>query len=161
MSLGWKLLALGLVIAAAIFGFVRYTDSLVAEGDAAGYERAQNEYRTRENEALKKAIEDRDRLANKLEGVSNEARKKTVALATAQRDTAAAGERLRNAIAALSRSPSCAGAAAGGGASADAPARVLADVQRRLDEATDRVAGFADASHIAGTACERAADAVK
>lgn len=33
-------------------------------------------------------------------------------------------------------------------------------VQRRLDEATDTVAEFADRSHIAGTACERSYDTV-
>jgi hypothetical protein len=47
------------------------------------------------------------------------------------------------------------------GSQAAGPAINLFDyVQRRLDEATDTVAEFADRSHIAGSACERSYDTV-
>lgn len=47
-----------------------------------------------------------------------------------------------------------------GGQAAGATEGVLADVQRRLDEAADRIAEFADQSRIAGLACERKYDAL-
>jgi len=68
-----------------------------------------------------------------------------------------AGDRLRKRIAAITAA-SCAspiGAdAASGGAPADATVGMLADVQRRIDEATNRIAEFADRAHTAGRACE-------
>ena len=84
----------------------------------------------------------------------------------AQRDAAsarAAGDGLRDALAAA-RARSCAAspdpAVAPGGPSADATERLLADVQRRLDEAQERVAEHADAARAAGRACERAYNAL-
>lgn len=74
-----------------------------------------------------------------------------------------AGRRLREQIASLTarcRAASADPAPAGAGPAADATERVLADVQRRLDEAQDRVAGFADQAHGAGRACERAYDSL-
>lgn len=46
------------------------------------------------------------------------------------------------------------------GKTTQAALNLLDDVQRRLDEATDGIAQFADAAHIAGTACERSYDAL-
>lgn len=71
---------------------------------------------------------------------------------------AAAGERLRQRLAALAaggRCPASDSAAAAGSPPADATADLLADVQRGLDAATEQIAVFADAAHTAGTACER------
>jgi hypothetical protein len=48
----------------------------------------------------------------------------------------------------------------GASAPADPAPDLLADVQRRLDEATDGVGRFADQSHIAGTTCERSYQAL-
>lgn len=71
----------------------------------------------------------------------------------------AAGDRLRDRLTELA---ACADrgasppAVAGPGPTAGAPADLLADVQRRLDEAANGIAQYADAASIAGAACERA-----
>lgn len=89
------------------------------------------------------------------------------ALERARADAAAAdaaGQRLRERIAALTTAcragPGGAGAATPG-TPADPAADLLADVQRRLDEAADGIAAHADAARAAGAACERAYDAVR
>lgn len=68
-----------------------------------------------------------------------------------------AGDRLRKRIATITAAR-CAGpsgaAATSDGTPADATARMLADVQRRLDEAANGIARFADRAHAAGRACE-------
>lgn len=82
---------------------------------------------------------------------------------TARRDAGDArdaGERLRKQLA-VARAAACKNPTApGGGASANATSNLLANVQRRLDEATDGIARFADGAHNAGRACERSADAI-
>jgi len=88
------------------------------------------------------------------------------ALDRAQSDAAAAsdaGVSLRRRIAALTagcRAPASDPAPAGSSPPADASADLLADVQRRLDEAADGIAQHADAARIAGRGCERAYDAL-
>lgn len=83
-------------------------------------------------------------------------------LERARADAAAAadaGERLRQRVAELTagcRRAAGGSAAPGSGQAASPTADLLADVQRRLDEATDRVARFADEASAAGLACERA-----
>jgi hypothetical protein len=47
------------------------------------------------------------------------------------------------------------------GQTAPAPGAVLAGVLQRLDDAAGQLAAFADASRIAGLACERSYDALK
>jgi hypothetical protein len=86
----------------------------------------------------------------------------------AQRDAdaaAAAGSRLRaytaRVIAACRGGSSTDPGATGARAPTDEALRVFADVQRRLDEAADRTARFADESHAAGRACERFADELR
>lgn len=75
-------------------------------------------------------------------------------------DARDAGERLRKQLA-VARAAACKNpTTSGGGASTGATPDLLADVQRRLDEATDGIARFADGAHNAGRACERSADAV-
>ena len=88
------------------------------------------------------------------------------ALDRAQADAAGAvdaGVSLRRRIAALTagcRASASDPAPAGSGPSADTPADLLADVQRRLDAAADGIAQHADAARIAGRTCERAYDAL-
>jgi hypothetical protein len=75
-----------------------------------------------------------------------------------------AGVSLRRRIAALTagcRAAARDSAPASGSPPADSTADLLADVQRRLDEAADGIARHADEAHIAGRACERAYDALK
>lgn len=89
------------------------------------------------------------------------------AMDRARADAAAAadaGHRLRQHIATITTA--CRGgpghaAAAGAGTPARATADLLADVQRRLDEATDGIAQFADSAHTAGRACQQSYGAVK
>ena len=89
------------------------------------------------------------------------------AMDRARADAAAAadaGNRLRQHIATLTTA--CRGGpghatAASAGPPARATADLLADVQRRLDEATDGIAQFADSAHTAGRACQQSYSAVK
>lgn len=88
------------------------------------------------------------------------------ALERARADAAAAadaGQRLRDRIAAITAT--CGRAAsdpgpASGSAPAVATADLLADVQRRLGEAAQGIAAFADQARTAGLACERSYDAL-
>jgi len=90
------------------------------------------------------------------------ARETEQSLDLARADAAAAataGERLRQRVAevtAACRRPAGDPGSTDAGPAADTTARVLADVQRRLDEATDRIARQADEARAAGLACERA-----
>jgi hypothetical protein len=112
-------------------------------------------------EAIAKAeaatrAEERRKTAAVQEIANETARRLEVARADADA-AATAGRRLRDAIATLRLN--CA-ATAGRGDAAGAAADLLADVQRRLDEAADSIAGFADRAHAAGIGCERAYKAV-
>lgn len=74
-----------------------------------------------------------------------------------------AGVSLRRRIAALTagcRATASDSAPAGSSPPADSTDDLLADVQRRLDEAAEGIARHADDAHIAGRACERAYDAL-
>lgn len=89
-------------------------------------------------------------------------------IALAQRDAADArttGQRLREqygrAVTALVDRAAQAPGAAGAGPAASETGRVLTDVQRRLDEAADAIAGFADQSFNAATACWAASGALE
>lgn len=92
--------------------------------------------------------------------IVNEARKQADRARSDAATARAAAGRLQAELAAY-RGRTCPNTAPGdGGQAAAAAERVLADVQRRLDEAADRIAGFADQSRIAGLACERKYDAL-
>ena len=70
---------------------------------------------------------------------------------------AAAADRLRERIAALAACPAGGDPApTPGGPTATATGDLLADVQRRLDDAAGELAAFADAAHGAGLACQAA-----
>lgn len=75
--------------------------------------------------------------------------------------SADAGQRLRQRLAALD-AQRCAGdtAAGSGGQAASAAADLRAELSRRLDEAADGVARFAERAAIAGDTCERSYDAL-
>lgn len=113
--------------------------------------------------AEQQAREEEQRRAAALQGVIDETEQR-LARALADADAAAgAGQRLRAQIAVITSS--CRGAsghsgAAGSGQPADATGDLLADVQRRLDEAADGIARFADQAHAAGAACERSYQAL-
>lgn len=109
-------------------------------------------------EAVEAARTEEQRRAQALQGVIDEAEKN---LARSRADAVAAsdaGDRLRQRIAELTstcRSGSSDTVSAGAGQTTQSTADLLADVQRRLDDATDTIARFADQAHAAGTACQR------
>ena len=110
-------------------------------------------------EAVRAARDEEQRRTAAVQEIADETQ---VQLDAARDDADAArdaGERLRQRVAQLTASISRGGtgnsATAGAGASAEKTADLLADVQRRLDEAADAIAGFADSAYTAGAACER------
>ena len=92
------------------------------------------------------------------QGVIHEAEKKTRAARADVVLADAATVRLRSRIAALGASVSAAPASSG--AAAADPFNLLADVQRRIDEAAGQFAQIADDRGNAGTACQQSYDAL-
>lgn len=109
-------------------------------------------------EAVESARAEEQRRAEALQGVIHEV-EQNLAQARADADAASdSGERLRkrlSAITAACRVGTSNPASASAGPTTEASGDLLADVQRRLDEAQDRIAEFADKAHAAGKACER------
>lgn len=110
-------------------------------------------------EAVEQARAEEQRRVEALQGVIDETEQK-LARARADADAAAdVGQRLRAQLSAtLAGSCRSAGGnpgAAGAGQATDATLDLLADVQRRLDEASDGIARHADEARAAGQACER------
>lgn len=109
-------------------------------------------------EAIAAARAEEQRRAEALQGVIDEAEKN---LAKSRADAVAAsnaGDRLRQRIAELTST--CGGGSSdpspsGAGPATQSTADLLADVQRRLDEAAEGIARFADQAHAAGAACQR------
>lgn len=154
--------AIALAIALGALTLAAWDSARLKRADAAGYKRAQSEYQARELAAVNAA---RAEEARRTAAVQKEADHARQDLTRAQADAAAAadaGQRLRAALAAARRScPAAAGSpAAVGSPPADPAEGVLADVQRRLDEAADGIAAHADAARIAGQACQRAYNAL-
>lgn len=123
---------------------------------------ASAERKTRE--AVEAARAEEQRRTTAVQEIANETQAKLDA-AIADADAAAdAGQRLRERIAQLTAAgASCAASrpgAAGTGKATAATYDLLADVQRRIDEAQNAIARFADRSHAAGTACQQSYDAL-
>lgn len=113
-------------------------------------------------DAVTAARDEEKRRYTALQGVVDETQ---VQLDRARADAAVAGDagkRLRDRLAALATSCRSRGGGnpgtASGSPSAQETFNLLTDVQRRLDEASDGIAEFADRSHAAGSACERSYD---
>lgn len=95
------------------------------------------------------------------EGITRDARNKLKTAQAALPAAAAAGDELRDRIAQLTSkcsTPASAPGAGTGSPTANPTNALLADVQRRLDKAAEELAGYADASSIAGQACELSYD---
>lgn len=164
------ILARGLTIALALALFLAGLQTLRLGREQAVHAETQRKYAEQmgylEREAslaTDAAREEEKRRTAEVQKVADEAHKD---LERARADAAAAvdaGQRLRDRIAAITagcgRATGHPGSASGG-APAVATADLLADMQRRLDEAQDRIAEFADRSHAAGNACQRAYDKV-
>lgn len=155
--------AVGIVVAALLAALVWQTLQLEAERGAhqktiAGHATQVAEMERLARQAVTEARAEEQRRAAALEVAINETEDQ-LARARADNDAARdAGERLRNQIAAITAR--CRAATTGTGTAQAGPATgttadLLADVQRRLDEAADGIAGFADRAHAAGSACER------
>lgn len=115
-------------------------------------------------EAVEAARKEEQRRTTAVQEIADETQAKLEVARADAADARDAGERLRQRVAqlttALGRAGASQPAAAGPSAPAQSTADLLADVQRRIDEATDTIAGFADQSHAAGLACERSYDAL-
>lgn len=124
-----------------------------------GYAKAQGEYQARELAAVQAARAEEQRRTQAVQEIAHET---DAALARARADHAAAvgaGQRLRQQLAAA-HAAACRAAPAGAGLPAAAAGDLLADVQRRLDEAADAIAQHADAASAAGAACQRSYEAL-
>jgi chromosome segregation ATPase len=105
--------------------------------------------------AVRAAFDEGTRRTAAVQKEVEHARKKVKALEGAVAGAADAGERLRDELAAA-RARACTTdtTTPGGSAAAAEAERVLADVQRRLDAAQERVALYADKARTAGETCE-------
>lgn len=125
-------------------------------------ERERGDWQRESRVAVEAARTEEHRRTEVVEKEVTHARKKAKDLATDLAAARASGERLRLALAeataARRNAPGEPSATAGRSPAADPTADLLADVRRRLDEATDGTIGFADAAHLAGQTCERIFD---
>ena len=155
-----------LIGALMIAGLQTYRLALEQGAHAGTLHRHAEQLRAQEQtarEAVAKArAEDQRRYADLMEIAENAQTELDRARADAAGAADAAG-RLRQRIAALAagcrRSAEDSGSA-GSSAPADPAGDLLTDVQRRLDEASTELAGFADRARTAGAACERSYDAL-
>lgn len=115
-------------------------------------------------EAVAAARTEEQRRTEEVQKAADEAHQ---ALERARADSVAAadaGQRLRDHIAGLTAACSRGSASHSGTADSGPPAGatvdLLADVQRRLDEAADGIARHADQARAAGSACQRIHDAL-
>lgn len=121
-------------------------------------------YKATTEEKARKASEDarteEQRRRAEQDKVVADAKKQAQSAMAAASAARTAGERLRDQLAAL-RGQACGNPTTPPGSPAAGSADdLLADVQRRLDEAADGIALHADQSRIAGQACERAYQAL-
>ncbi len=153
-------IALLLALAAASLQTYRLSEERLAHAETSRtHAETISRLERRAREAESAARETERRWTAAMEDVANE-HQTQIAQARADADAAtSAGERLRLRVAELAagcRGASSSAAIAGAGPAARSGADLLADVQRRLDEAADRIARHADEARAAGLACERA-----
>lgn len=157
-----KALLLAAILAAITAGLLAYNRHQQGIGEDRIYAKWGAETVARQQVAIQaqdsNASETKRRLIAQAKVIDEQAQSLAQALAD-NADLRSVGQRLRAAqaaaIASRGRGPASDPATASASTPADPAGDLLADVQRRIDEATDGVAGFADASHIAGTTCEQ------
>lgn len=156
----WGYLAAGGVVIALLAG-------VYLQGRSDGRAVCESEYQAKELKASKLTMEQSAatmlETARRYKTHQEIVNEKNAEAEAARRDAAAAadaGQRLRGQINRLRAACIPAGnpGAVPGGAATGAAGDVLADVQRRLDQAADGIAAFADAAAAAGRACERSYD---
>lgn len=116
-----------------------------------------------DREALANAAESKRRENEKQKGIDDANQKIQAALADARsaRDSASRLQQRVSKLIADSRRAAAHPTAGSAGPTAERdPIDLLADVQRRIDEAAGQLAEYADAARIAGSACERQYDAL-
>lgn len=152
------LLVLGLVSLFAGVQTLRLADERTAhQVTIARHAQVLQDLERKAREAVEAARAEEQRRAQALQEVIYEAEEK---LARSRADAAAAsdaGDRLRERITELTavcRVGSGDPTASGAGASTNSTSNLLANVQRRLDEAAEGIARFADAANAAGVACQ-------
>lgn len=155
---GWKGYAAAAVVAGVLAGAAAWTiQGWRWDADVAGIERDQAQ-QLADATQLARATEQARWAAR--EGIINDAKTQTAA-ALADADAArAASDRLRSQLAVLQRRARDTAAAAGSTSAGD-PVGVLAIVLGELDDRAGALAQYADASRIAGLACERAYGALE
>lgn len=149
-------LAVGLVLAALALGWLANGWRLGEQINAMRADRA---------EALAAA----ERRARQIEAgwhagmqeVQRNAQEKLDAVAADVTAAGSAADRLRARVAELSRRPAACPAAGEAGEAASPAGDLRADVSRRLDQAADQLAEFAERAAVAGLACEAAHDLVR
>ena len=162
----WMAWAAAVAVMAALLGLqtVRLADERTAHANAVSAFNAAAAKAEREaRQAVEDARTEERRRTDAVQEIANEAQSKLDQALADAGVARSAGERLRERIAQLTAACRAAASnpgAASSGAPAEATADLLADVQRRLDEAADGIAGFADKSAAAGKACERSYDAL-
>lgn len=162
-----KALVLAAIVAALTAGALAYNRHQQGIGEARIYAKWRAETVARQQMAIKaqasNATETQRRLLAQAKVIDEQAQSLAQALAD-NADLRSVGQRLRAAqaaaIASRGRGPASDPTPSSGSAPTDPSSDLLADVQRRIDEATDGVAGFADAAHIAGLGCERSYQAL-
>lgn len=161
-ALAWVLLAVGLLAGLQTCRLSEEKREHAETVAAWATDRADRERETRK--AVQAARDEEKRRAAEVQKAADDVAQQNLAQARADADAAAdAGERLRAQLAKLTSScgrPAGNPAAAGVGAPAQSSADLLADVQRRLDQAADGIARFADEAHTAGRACDAGWDAL-
>lgn len=163
----WMIWAAAVVALAVLLGLqtVRLADE---RADHADTKADHKEQVALAEKATRKAVEDarteEQRRTDAVQEIANDTQTKLDTALADNADARAAGERLRKRIAELAAASSRKAAgdtqAASPGATTVTTADLLADVQRRLDEAADGIAGFADKAHGSGLACQRAYEAL-
>lgn len=161
--------SVGIVVAALLAVLAGQTLRLESERGAHQKTKASHALQVAQIERLAKQSEsdartEEQRRAAALEVVVNETEKKLNGARISLDDSRRVGQRLRNQIAAITSNcrPATSGTSSPSpGQTEDATERMLADVRRRLDEAAEGIAGFADQSHIAGRACEQIYSEIK
>lgn len=111
--------------------------------------------------AVTAARAEEQRRAERQAEITNEAHEQAEKAQADARAAAAAADGLRRRIAQLVAASRKHPAAAHPGTAANDPIGVLADVLGRADQRAGELATYADAAHIAGSACERAYDALR
>ena len=160
-------LLVGALVAGAAYGVHRYNEFQQGIGKAA----SDAAYAKRDAAVAEKAaqIEAQNREIENARNATIQTIVSTNAAAlgkinAAAATTAAAGQRLRAPLAAtsaaLGSSAPRSAAPATGGAATTSAADLYANVQRRVDDATNSIAQYADQAHLAGSGCERAYDAL-